>query len=243
MNIFAIGDLHLPGGDQKPMNIFGAHWEGHFDKIRADWESRVGEDDVVLLPGDLSWAMQLESAMPDLEMVGALPGRKIILRGNHDYWWCGINHLREVLPRGMYALQNDAMSLCGVTFCGSRGWTLPQSSEGEDHRIYTRELIRMEMSLERAKKLGNSRLVMMTHYPPLDEKHRDTPVSELAMKYGVTDIVYGHLHGASLRGAFSGERGGIRYYCVSCDGLDFKLCRLSGDELAESGDQVAQEGV
>ena len=237
MKIFAIGDLHLPGGDHKPMNIFGAHWDGHFDKIRADWLSRVGDEDVVLLPGDFSWAMQLDSAMPDLELVGALPGQKIILRGNHDYWWCGINHLRDVLPKGMYALQNDAMLLEGVAFAGSRGWTLPVSREGEDYKIYSRELIRMEMSLQRAQKLGASRLVMMTHYPPLDEKHHDTPVSELAQKYGVTDIVYGHLHGASLRGAYNGVRNGIRYYCVSCDGLDFKLC-----QLAESGGEMADDG-
>ena len=226
MKIFAIGDLHLPGGDNKPMNKFGAHWEGHFDKIRADWQSRVGDDDAVLLPGDLSWAMQLEKALPDLEMVGALPGRKIILRGNHDYWWCGIQHLRDVLPRGMYALQNDAMALENVVFCGSRGWTLPAGEEGEDHKIYNRELIRMELSLEKARKMNPSRLVMLTHYPPLDEKHQDTPVSLLMEKYGVTDVVYGHLHGQSLRGAFNGLRRGMRYYCVSCDGLNFKLCQL-----------------
>ena len=238
MKIFAIGDLHLPGGDQKPMNIFGAHWDGHFDKIRTDWLSRVTDEDVVLLPGDLSWAMQLDAAMPDLRMVGDLPGRKIILRGNHDYWWCGIQHLREVLPQGMYALQNDAMELDGVVFAGSRGWTLPGGPEGEDYKIYSRELLRMEMSLQRAQKLCKGRLVMLTHYPPLDEKHNDTPVSELAHKYGVTDIVYGHLHGGSLRGAYNGVRKGIAYYCVSCDGLDFKLC-----ELQPGGAQVATDAL
>lgn len=226
MKIFAIGDLHLPGGDNKPMSVFGAHWDGHFEKICEDWRQKVAQDDVVLLPGDLSWAMQLCDAMPDLQAVGVLPGKKIILRGNHDYWWCGINHLREILPQGMYALQNDAMQLGDVAFCGSRGWTIPAGDEGEDRKIYDRELIRMEMSLERAKKLNASRLVMMTHYPPLDEKHNDTPVSDLIEKYGVTDVVYGHLHGGSLRGAFNGERKGVRYYCVSCDGLDFQLCAL-----------------
>ncbi|MBR6525505.1 MAG: metallophosphoesterase [Clostridia bacterium] len=227
MKIFAIGDLHLPGGDDKPMNVFGAHWDGHFDKIRNDWLARVTEEDVVLLPGDLSWAMQLKDAMPDLERVGQLPGKKIILRGNHDYWWCGINHLRDVLPHGMYALQNDAMLLDGVAFAGSRGWTLPAAEEGEDFKIYSRELIRMELSLERAAKLKASRLVMMTHYPPLDEKHNDTPVSALIEKYGVTDVVYGHLHGGSLRGAFNGIRKGVAYYCVSCDGLNFQLRELA----------------
>ena len=231
MKIFAIGDLHLPGGDDKPMNVFGAHWDGHFEKIRHDWLERVTDGDVVLLPGDLSWAMQLKDALPDLDRVGQLPGRKIILRGNHDYWWCGINHLREVLPQGMYALQNDAMLLDGVAFAGSRGWTLPAAEEGEDFKIYSRELIRMEMSLERASKLKASRLVMMTHYPPLDEKHNDTPVSQLIEKYGVTDVVYGHLHGGSLRGAFNGNRKGIEYYCVSCDGLNFQLRELAAFDM------------
>ena len=231
MKIFAIGDLHLPGGDDKPMNVFGAHWDGHFEKIRHDWLERVTDGDVVLLPGDLSWAMQLKDALPDLDRVGQLPGRKIILRGNHDYWWCGINHLREVLPQGMYALQNDAMLLDGVAFAGSRSWTLPAAEEGEDFKIYSRELIRMEMSLERASKLRASRLVMMTHYPPLDEKHNDTPVSQLIEKYGVTDVVYGHLHGGSLRGAFNGNRKGIEYYCVSCDGLNFQLRELAAFDM------------
>ena len=111
MDIFAIGDLHLPGGADKPMNVFGAHWEGHFDRIRADWLAKVHEDDAVLIPGDISWAMQAEDARADLEEIGRLPGKKILLRGNHDYWWCGISRLRDMLPAGMYAVQNDAMLL------------------------------------------------------------------------------------------------------------------------------------
>ena len=186
MTVFAIGDLHLPA-EEKPMDVFGDHWKDHFERISEDWRNKVQPDDIVLVPGDITWAMQLSAAKPDLMRIGELPGRKIITRGNHDYWWGSIGRVREALPEGMYALQNDAMLLDGVAFAGSRGWTLPAAEEGEDFKIYSRELIRMEMSLERASKLKASRLVMMTHYPPLDEKHNDTPVSQLIEKYGVTD--------------------------------------------------------
>lgn len=234
MAIYAIGDLHLPGGDDKPMQVFGAHWEGHFDRIRADWLEKVGEDDLVLIPGDISWAMQAEQALPDLRAIGELPGKKVLLRGNHDYWWCGITRLREMLPAGMYAVQNDALLLGGVTVCGTRGWTLPApGEEGENEKIYSRELMRMEMSLERAKKLGGDRLVVMCHYPPLGEGGARTRLSELLERYRPDDVVYGHLHGASLRGAVTGLIGGIRYHCVSCDGLHFRMYRLPDGKVGD----------
>ena len=230
MNIYAIGDLHLPGGDDKPMNVFGAHWEGHFERISQDWREKVSQDDLVLIPGDISWAMQMESALPDLRAIGDLPGRKIILRGNHDYWWCGITRLRELLPPGMYALQNDAMRIGDNVVCGTRGWTLPgQGTEPDDEKIYQRELLRMKMSLDSAMKLGEGRLTVMCHYPPLGEGGAPTPLSELLEQYPVADVVYGHLHGSSLRSAVTGEVHGIRYHCVSCDGLHFQLYRLPDD--------------
>lgn len=227
MNIFAIGDLHLPGGDDKPMNVFGAHWEGHWDKIRADWRERVTEEDIVLIPGDISWAMRLEDAVPDLEQIGELPGRKILLRGNHDYWWGAISRVRDVLPRDMYALQNDALLLEGIAFCGSRGWTCPQGETGEDARLYARELLRLRISLERARQVQpQGPLIALTHYPPLAEGGAQTPVSDMMEEFGVGDVVYGHLHGASIRGAFAGEVNGVRYHFVSCDGLGFRLYQL-----------------
>ena len=230
MDIYAIGDLHLPGGGNKPMDVFGAHWEGHFDKICADWRARVRPGDMVLIPGDISWAMQIEEALPDLQAIGRLPGNKILLRGNHDYWWCGITRLRDMLPPGMYAVQNDAMRIEDTVFCGTRGWTRPGSgSPAEDEKIYSRELQRMEMSLERAQALGGKRLVVMCHYPPLGDGGAETRLSRLLRRYPVDDVVYGHLHGASLAGAATGTIDGIRYHCVSCDGLDFKLYQLPGE--------------
>ncbi len=224
MKVFAIGDLHLPGGDNKPMDVFGAHWGGHFERICQDWQARVMPDDVVLVPGDISWAMQMQDALPDLLAIGALPGQKVLLRGNHDYWWNSITRLRAFLPGGMYALQNDAIRIGDVVICGSRGWTLPQNSnDPADEKIFTRELMRMEMSLQRGKALGGQALIAMTHYPPITEKGEETAMSALMTQYGVDEVVYGHLHGASLRGAFGGIASGVHYTCVSCDGLNFTL--------------------
>lgn len=227
MKIFAIGDLHLPGGDDKPMEVFGAHWEGHWQKIRADWLHRVREEDVVLIPGDISWAMQLEHAAEDLQAIGELPGRKIILRGNHDYWWGSITRVRDALPQGMYALQNDAIELCGTVFCGSRGWTIPQGEDGETARIYARELLRMRMSLERAAQMAQGKkLIFLTHFPPMGEGGMRTPVSDMLEEFSVSDVVYGHLHGASVKTAFTGACRGVNYHFVACDGLDFQLYQV-----------------
>lgn len=223
--IFAISDFHLPGGDDKPMEVFGAHWEGHFEHISRDWEARVAEKDIVLIPGDTSWAMSLENALPDLRAIAALPGRKILLKGNHDYWWSSISRLRAVLPEGMYALQNDALCLGDTVFCGTRGWTL-EGEEG-DEKIYRREVQRLKLSLEAAQKMRDGkRLVALVHYPPVEVGGRATEVSGLLSDYGADDVVYGHIHGAGTRTAFSGELDGTRYHFVSCDGLGFKLLKL-----------------
>jgi len=236
MRIFAIGDLHLPGGDDKPMQIFGPQWEGHWEKIRSDWQSRVAPGDVVLIPGDISWAMHLEDAVPDLQQIGALPGRKILLRGNHDYWWGAITRVRDILPQGMYALQNDALQMEGVTFCGSRGWSIPQGNqEGEDARLYARELIRLRISLEQARRMSpTGYLVALTHFPPRGEGGAATPVSDLLEEFAVDDVVYGHLHGTSVKTAFTGEAGGVRYHFVSCDGLGFRLYEMQPKVETES---------
>ena len=241
MEIYAIGDLHLPGGADKPMNVFGERWEGHFERISQDWLSRVHSDDVVLIPGDISWAMQLEDALPDLEAIGRLPGKKILLRGNHDYWWSGITRLRDALPEGMYALQNDALLMGDTAFCGTRGWTLPgNATTAEDEKIYSRELQRMEMSLDRAMSLHPDRLVVMCHYPPLGEGGAETPLSQLLARYPVDDVVYGHLHGASLRSAVNGMMYGMRFYCVSCDGLQFQLLRLPDAKVERCPMQITE---
>lgn len=239
--VFAISDLHLPGGSNKPMHIFGSHWEGHFDKIAQDWAGRVGERDIVLIPGDISWAMQLADATEDLRMIGALPGRKILTRGNHDYWWAAISRLREQLPDGMYALQNDALLLDDIVFCGSRGWMQPQGEQDEENRrIYQRELMRMRLSLETARRRSpEGRLIALCHYPPTDAAGRVSPMTELFDAHGASDVVYGHLHGQALQSAFEGTVGSVRYHCVSCDYLDFKLRLLPEPSVGAEAPLVA----
>ena len=226
MTVWAISDLHLPARE-KPMDIFGPHWHNHFERIREDWLQKVAPDDIVLLPGDLTWAMHLEEAREDLDRIGALPGVKLLLRGNHDYWWSSIGRVRRALAEGCYALQNDSMEIGGIVFAGSRGWTIPGDPEGDsdDARIYRRERQRLEMSLAHARaKHPDALLIAMMHYPPRSDA--DPGFADILEKHGVNHVVYGHLHGAGLAGAIQGEINGIFYHQVSCDGLDFKLQRI-----------------
>ena len=144
MSLFAIGDLHLSGGADKPMDVFGPHWQGHFDRIRADWQAKVKPEDVVLIPGDISWAMRLEDAVADLESIAQLPGRKVLIRGNHDYWWNSITRVRSVLPEGFTALQHDAADLGECVVCGTRGWSIPTGDvplTPEDMKIYLEVIV------------------------------------------------------------------------------------------------------
>ncbi|MDL2318883.1 metallophosphoesterase [Eubacteriales bacterium OttesenSCG-928-A19] len=233
MTVFAISDLHLPGGAKKPMDIFGDHWADHFERIREDWLARVNGADLVLLPGDTSWAMRVEEARQDLDAIGDLPGRKVLLRGNHDYWWSSISRVRAALPAGMYAIQNDALAFEDVVVCGSRGWVCPGAPtyDEDDARIYAREVERLSLSLRAARRLadargGDARLIAMLHYPPFSGHDQPTEVTRLLTEHGVTDAVYGHLHGPGLAGAFSGTLDGVRYHLTSCDGLGFRMYPL-----------------
>lgn len=228
MRIFAIADLHLPA-KTKPMDVFGAHWERHFEKISQSWRENVAADDVVMLPGDLSWAMTLSEAMEDILSVGELPGKKLILRGNHDYWWSSIGRVRDALPPGMMAIQNDAVKIGNAVFAGSRGWTC-LSKEAADEKIRAREQMRLEMSLKAARVLDeNAPLYVMTHYPPVLPDCMDTPEGEMISRYGAKCVCYGHLHGPSVRHGFEGEWLGVQYHLVSCDALGFAL-KLVGEE-------------
>jgi len=169
MKIFAIADTHLSGSPpQKPMSVFGDHWLGHWEKIKSDWLAKVGPDDTVLLAGDTSWAMKLPEALPDLEEIAALPGRKILVRGNHDYWWQTISKMNAAMNGRLIFLQNTFVPAGEWAVCGSRGWLCPgDPSFGEDDAaIYQRELGRVRSSLSAARDGGYSRIVLMLHYPP-----------------------------------------------------------------------------
>ncbi len=233
MRLFAIGDLHLSGGQEKPMAVFGDHWEDHFSRISADWRARVSTEDVVLIPGDISWAMQLADAIPDLQAIGELPGRKIILKGNHDYWWGGIGQVRRALPESVQAIQHDTVDLGCAVICGARGWNFPTAEaplSAEDERIFNREMIRLELALQSAVKIAQGRpIVVMMHFPPLYQMERETPFTSLLEKYPVHTVVYGHLHGAGIRAGFRDVWNGIRYLLASCDSLDFSLAEVELD--------------
>lgn len=226
MHIYAIGDLHLSFSQDKPMDVFGESWRGHTERLESAWRETVGAEDLVLIPGDISWAMQLSAASPDLSFIGNLPGVKLLLRGNHDYWWSSVTRVRASLPSGVFALQNDAFSFGDVCVCGTRGWTCPGSAafDAQDEKIYLRELQRLSLSLSKAE--PGRMLIAMTHYPPFSEKRRTSGFTELLENAGCRLAVYGHLHGAAHRTAFEGEQNGVAYRCVAADYLRFVPSRL-----------------
>lgn len=224
MSVYAISDPHLSFTEDKPMSVFGAVWENHWDEISADWRAKVCDDDIVLIAGDISWAMYLDDAVKDLALIGELPGTKILIRGNHDYWWSGISKVRAVLPPATYCLQNDAVRIGRRVFAGSRGWSVPETGaqqKPEDAKIFEREVIRMEMSLAAADKLRQEgdTLIAMIHYPPFNSRYENSPFTELFRRYGVSKVVYGHLHGAESRAELTRDKQGVRYYLTSCDKL------------------------
>lgn len=231
MSLFAIGDLHMPGGDDKPMDVFGEHWTNHVEKIFASWREQVTQSDTVLIPGDVSWAMRLEAALPDLQAIGSLPGRKLIIKGNHDLWWSSLQKLRAVLPEGMEVIQHTAVDVGEAVVCGTRGWSFPTEEEPlseEDQRVFSREMIRLELALQAAVKLaaGKKPVVVMLHYPPIYDQQRDTPFTQLIEKYPVHTVVYGHLHGPAVYAGFSGIHKGVQYRLASSDSLKFNLTRI-----------------
>ena len=230
MKIYAISDLHLTGGTDKPMDIFGVSWIGHWDKIRSDWKEKVEDDDVVLIAGDISWGMSLEQAMTDLNEISALRGKKIIIRGNHDYWWSTYKKLCALNLNGIYFLQNNAVVVGDAVFCGTRGWSVPEKEEqsDEDKKIFDREIIRLGMSLSEAKKIADGReIIGMIHYPPFNSRFEKSEFTKLFSEAGIKKVVYGHLHGQHARykdGPVVID--GVRYYLTSCDYLDNKLMLL-----------------
>ena len=227
MRLFAIGDLHMPGGDDKPMDVFGPQWDRHFFHISEAWRETVQEEDTVLIPGDISWAMQLENALPDLMEIAALPGRKILCKGNHEYWWSSLSRLRAVLPENMTALQFDAVDIGPCVVCGTRGWNYPTEGSPlseEDGKIFRRETQRLELALDRAEAIGAGiPILVMMHFPPKLRDDAETPFTRiLEARERVKAVVYGHLHGEAFAAGLSGESRGIRYYPVSCDGIGFR---------------------
>ena len=230
MNIYAISDLHLSTTADKPMNIFGGNWDGHFEKIKQDWIAQVKDEDVVLIAGDISWAMKMEDALVDLQSLADLPGKKVFIRGNHDYWWSGITRLRDSAPNDSFVfLQTDAVKIGQFVIVGSRGWTCPGSSDysEQDNKLYLREAERFRLAFKDAEKVKceGDILLAMIHYPPFSLKNESTLFTELFEKNGVEKAVFGHIHGAAYF-PLKTTRNGVEYILSSCDKLAFKLVKI-----------------
>ena len=233
MSIYAISDLHLSFSTNKPMDIFGDNWENHSDKIKENWLKTVRENDTVLLAGDFSWGMTFEEAKPDFEYLNKLPGRKILLKGNHDYWWGTANKIKRFLSTNKFnnidILYNNSYLVEDKIICGTRGWTIVNNTE-EDEKILKRELLRLEMSLkDGTQKYGEDKeIIVCMHYPPTNEILKENSEFMKIMKiYNVSKCVYGHLHGESHKEAIQGNIGGNLVQLVSCDYTEFKLIKLN----------------
>ena len=227
MKLFAIGDLHLSHSSNKPMSIFGPNWDNHAERIAAAWRERVSDEDAVLIPGDISWAMQLDEARLDIEYVAALPGKKVIMRGNHDYWWTTACKMERYLTENgfdtMHILHNNACMVGDYALCGTRGWPFDDTN-AQDAKIMAREAGRLRMSLQAG---GSAQKIAFLHYPPVYPGGCAQPLVDILHEFGVQQCYYGHLHGKSIRGAIQREVDGIRYKLVSADGLHFcpyKIC-------------------
>lgn len=230
MKVFAISDLHLSLNNEKPMDIFGPVWEDYLDAIEKDWNEKVSDEDIVLIAGDISWAMRLREVDPDLEYLCKFKGHKVIIKGNHDYWWSSIGSLREKLTNNTYAIQNDAIKIGNYVICGSRGWVLPEPNfkTPEDEKIYKRELIRMELSLKNAKSICEDcdKIIVMTHFPPVNFMADDSDLSKMFEEYNVDIVVFGHLHSYDKKQKMKFVKNGIKYYLTSCDLLNNKLVEI-----------------
>lgn len=224
MKIYAISDLHLSTSCDKPMDVFGGNWEGYTDKIIKNWSDKVSSEDLVLIAGDISWAMKLEDAVSDLEWIDKLQGKKIIIKGNHEYWWKSISAVREILPKSIMAIQNDAIKFDGFVVCGTRGWNVPEENKDfseEDEKIYKREVERLKLTLKSAKVLqtNNEKIICMMHFPPFDGSGNETEFTKLFDEFGVSVVVFGHIHGYT-NCKLKQEKNGITYYFTSCDHIN-----------------------
>ena len=226
MAIFAISDLHLSFNADKPMDVFGDKWSNYTEKLKENWNKVVGNSDTVIIPGDTSWAMYIDDALEDFKYINSLNGRKIILKGNHDYWWTTLAKMNKFLSDNeldtISFLQNGAENVENVAVCGTRGWTFPPfNSTGEDKKIFEREKQRLVLSLEAAVKLSNNGIIVAMHYPPMEKEKETSDFIDIMAEYKVKECVFGHLHGASHLSAPSGEVKGIKLRFVSCDYTGF----------------------
>lgn len=199
MALYTISDLHLGFNVEKPMDIFGDKWKNHCDKIKNNWLEKITDEDTILIAGDISWSLKAEDSVYDLDWINELPGNKIISKGNHDYWWTSISKLNSMYEKTKF-LQNNYYTYKEYAICGTRGWICPgaNSFTSKDEKIYKRELIRLRLSLEAAKKDNYNSIIVMLHYPPTNEKFEESEFIKVIKEFNVEKVIYGHLHGPVL---------------------------------------------
>ncbi|MBQ4353675.1 MAG: metallophosphoesterase [Clostridia bacterium] len=236
MALYTIGDLHLSGSVNKPMDKFGSRWTDHANKIRTRWTHLITENDTVMLPGDFSWGMTLDEAAADFRFLSALPGKKILSKGNHDFWWTGVSKMRQFLDsigsEDITFLHNSAVRAEGFILAGSRGWFLEEKQQNtifptDYEKLVNRETMRLELSLTEAEKLrtGNEEILVFLHFPPVYGDFLCRPLVETMQAHGIRRCYFGHIHGRYAPDA-AAEYGGIRFELVSADFLDFVPLRI-----------------
>lgn len=222
MSIFAIADTHLSLSDNKPMDIFGG-WQDYVQRLETNWRHLITENDTVVIAGDISWAMSIEGAKEDFRFLNSLPGKKLIFKGNHDYWWCTMKKMNEFLSENGFdtisILHNDAVRIGDYTVCGSRGWFFDEESD-PDNKIILREAGRVRRSIEKAKQLGGEPIVFL-HYPPLNSSMVCSEIFNVLKEEEIKRCYFGHLHGPALKSAFTGVKEGIKFGLISGDYLGF----------------------
>ena len=226
MALYTLADLHLATGVEKPMDIFGGRWQGYTEKIVTRWQALVAPEDTVVLGGDISWGISLAEAKGDFALIDSLPGKKIILKGNHDLWWETVSKMHRFFAENGFTtmdfLHNNCFFYGKTALCGTRGWPFEEDfSDPHNEKIFRRELLRLEASLKLGAAQDPDEIICFLHYPPLYAHFRCGPMIELMQKYGVRRCIYGHLHSDSLRWAVEGEHEGIEWRLVSGEHVDF----------------------
>lgn len=236
MALYAIADLHLPLGIDKPMDKFGSAWANYVERLAENWQHTVKPYDTVMIPGDFSWATYLEQSIKDFEFLNNLNGRKIISKGNHDYWWTTMSKLGKFISdfgfENIMFMQNNSYVYDKTALCGTRGWLPPECDKftENDRKIFDREVLRLELSLKQAQKKIESgecdEIYVFLHYPPMSEKRTDNSLTALLAEYNVKKTIYGHLHGRAHQSAVTGMHNGIEYILASADYLQFMPKKL-----------------
>ena len=225
MALYTLADPHLSLGTDKPMDVFGAAWRGYVEALRENL-SVLKPEDTLVIPGDVSWGINLDEAEPDFRFLASFPGRKILVKGNHDLWWTTVTKMKKFFAEkeleNFEFLHNTCFFYGDAALCGTRGWFYEEEKGIEhDEKILNRELSRLRASLDAAKKAGAKRILCFMHYPPRYGAYLCEPICALLAQYGVEQLFYGHLHAQSHKNAFLGSYEGVSYRLVSADYLRF----------------------